>query len=239
METLDVFRSSVLYTHEELATRLEEASAMASPPGQPRKGYEDVDTFLAAASKHLNAVDAVFLPEVRSQVPHGVRYVREYLAVARGLELALNHVKARAYGSVFQMGRPWSEVWAEVQEALDVQRRSEFMLAERIALVLDETEIVRLADRLHAAERAAPTRPHPYLPHTGVAGRVARRVVHTVDSFWDTVEGRMIPEPVRPPHAAPGPLTQYLLADPHFVDEDEDEGADERAGSEPLAARGA
>ena len=32
-------------------------------------------------------------------------------------------------------------------------------------------------------------------------------------------EGRMVPEPVRPPHGPPGRLTQYLLADPRFAEE--------------------
>jgi hypothetical protein len=45
-------------------------------------------------------------------------------------------------------------------------------------------------------------------------------VLHAVDSFWDTAEGRMIPEPARPPHKEPGLLGQYLLADPRFDEEE-------------------
>ena len=216
METLDVFRSSVLYSHEDLAQRLEQAREMAHSAEEPRKGFEDLDTFLAVASKHLNAVDAALLPAVRASVDEGADLVRDYLAVARGLELALNHLKARAYGSVFQMGRAWSAVWGEVEDALRVQRSAEFGLAEKLAAAMVNDDLESLAERLHDAEDSAPTRPHPYLPHVGVAGRFARRLVHTVDSFWDTVEGRMVPEPVRPPHAHPGPMTQYLMADPHF-----------------------
>ena len=50
METLDVFRSSVLYSHEELAQRLEQAREMPHSAEEPRKGFEDLDTFLAVAS---------------------------------------------------------------------------------------------------------------------------------------------------------------------------------------------
>src|SRR6476661_2564881 len=89
MDTLDVLRSSILFTHEDLAARFDRASAMLYTPGQPRKGYEHIDTFLSVASKHLNAIDAVLLPEVRRTVPDGDHLVHEYLHAAKTLELGL------------------------------------------------------------------------------------------------------------------------------------------------------
>jgi hypothetical protein len=47
-----------------------------------------------------------------------------------------------------------------------------------------------------------------------------------VDAFWDSTEGRMLPERERPPRKPPGLFSQYLLADPRF-DEDEDQDKDE------------
>src|SRR6476619_6852934 len=114
MDTLDVFRSSILYTHENLSARFDHASAMLSTPGQPRKGYEHIDTFLAVASKHLNAVDAVLLPPAAHLAPDGTTVVHDYLHAARGLEVALAHAKGREYESVFDAGRPWQAVWADV-----------------------------------------------------------------------------------------------------------------------------
>ena len=73
---------------------------------------------------------------------------------------------------------------------------------------------------MQGAEASAPTRPHPYAPHTGVAGQVSRRVMHAVDAFWDATEGRMVPEKERPERGKPGRFAQYFLADPRF-DEDE------------------
>jgi hypothetical protein len=219
MDTLDLLRSSILYTHENLSARFDQASAMFHTPGQPRKGYEHIDTFLAVASKHLNAVDAVLLSAVRKLVPDGGHVVHEYLHAARELELALAHVKAREYGSAFDVGRSWHSVWADVGRTLAEHRRAEFRIAELLAARMSEPGLEALADRLHAAEKAAPSRPHPYTPHTGLLGLVARKVMHAVDSFWDAAEGRMVPEPPRPPHKAPGKVTQYLLADPRFDEE--------------------
>jgi hypothetical protein len=219
MDTLDALRSYILFSHQELAARFDRASAMLRTPGEPRKGAEHIDTFLAMASKHLNAVDAALLPTVRKSVPDGAHVVHDYLQTARGLELALAHVKAREYGSVFDAARPWSEVWSDVGRSLDAHRRHEFALGELVAARFDATRLTTLADRLHGAETAAPSRPHPYAPHTGIPGLVARKIMHAVDSFWDAAEGRMVPEPARPPHKEPGKVTQYLLADPRF-DED-------------------
>lgn len=219
MSAVDALSSTVRHTHETLATRLDIASTMVSTPGEPRKAYEGIDTFLAIASKHLNAVDAALLPSARKALPDGAALVHVYLGAARELEVALAHVKARAYGSTFEAGHHWEAVWTDVRTALGAQRRAETDLAARLTAALELALLDELAERLHRAESTAPTRPHPYAPHTGVAGAVSRRVMHVVDSFWDTAEGRMSPTPERPSHKAPGRLAQYLLADPRFDEE--------------------
>ena len=78
-----------------------------------------------------------------------------------------------------------------------------------------------LAEALQAAEATAPTRPHPWAPHTGRRGLGVPRVLHAVDAFWDTAEGRMAPEPEPPAKPKPGLMWQYLLADPRFDEEEE------------------
>ena len=77
---------------------------------------------------------------------------------------------------------------------------------------------------MQGAEASAPTRPHPYAPHTGVAGQVSRRVMHAVDAFWDATEGRMVPEKERRDRGKPGRFTQYFLADPRFDEDEPPEG---------------
>jgi hypothetical protein len=216
MVSVDVLNSSVRHTHDQLAMRLAAASRMVITPGQPRKAYERIDTFLAIASKHLSAVEGTLLDVARKRLPDGSDAVHDYLQSARHLEVMLAHVKARAYGSAFEAGHHWQEVWDDVGDALGSQQRAETELADHLSEVLDAEELDDLTERLHRAESSAPTRPHPYAPRTGLAGRVARRVLHAVDSFWDTAENRMTPEPERPRKEKPGILTQYLLADPRF-----------------------
>ncbi|MDQ4113002.1 MAG: hypothetical protein M3306_18200, partial [Actinomycetota bacterium] len=65
----------------------------------------------------------------------------------------------------------------------------------------------------------APSRPHPHLPHTGLSGKVVRRVARPVDAIWDAVEGRSVGNPKPLPHKEPGLFWQYLLGDPRFPDD--------------------
>ena len=220
MGKTDVLRNSIRDTHQQVTDHLGAARAMESSPDRPRDGFARIDAFLATTSKHLHAVDAVLVPPARREVPDGGALVHDYLRSTKDLEVVLAHVKAHEYGSVWESPFAWPQVWSEVDEALTDHHRHEAMLGDRLSDALDDAELARLSDRLHDAEQGAPTRPHPYTPHTGVLGAVARRVMHTADQFWDTVEGRMIPGPEPEPKKRPGLVAQYLLADPRF-DEDQ------------------
>ena len=219
MGTNDVLRRSIQQTHDGLAERLQAARAMGAPPEEPRQDYQRIDLFLACASKHLHAVDAVLLPRARKQVPDGGHLVHDYLRSAKDLEVVLAHVKAHEYGSVYESAYAWPGVWSDVRTAMWDHRRHEQVLGDRLTASLDDPAIDVITERLRNAEFAAPTRPHPYTPHTGLLGLVARRVMHTVDSFWDAVEGRMVPEPRRTPKKEPGRFAQYVLGDPRFDEE--------------------
>lgn len=229
MDRRDALRSSVQQTHDDLAARLLRVRTLTPTPGQPRKAFEAIDTFLARASRHLGAVDAVLLPTARQRLDGGSHVVHDYLHSARQLEVALAHAKARVYGSVLEAGHPWSAVWDDVAATLAAHRRLEVGLAEQLTAVTGPGEVGALALQLHRTEARAPTRPHPYTPHTGLPGRVTRRVLRAVDAFWDTAEGRMSESPVPKPHKKPGLVAQYFLADPRFDEAGSGEPKDRRA----------
>ena len=216
MGTTDVLRSSIQSTHDSMTERLEAARGNGAPADGPRQGYARIDAFCAVASQHMHAVDAVLVPVARKQCPDGSDIVHGYLHAVREFEVVLAHVKAHEYGSVYESSFEWPAVWSDVSEAMALHVEREQALGETLTETLDDEGLVELTERLRAAERAAPTRPHPYTPHTGLLGLIARRVMHTADTFWDTVEGRMVPEPARRPKKPPGRVAQYFLADPRF-----------------------
>jgi hypothetical protein len=109
---------------------------------------------------------------------------------------------------------PWSEVWDDVRREFDRHNELELAVAEDVAAALGRDECDALAERLYRAEVRAPTRAHPYTPHSGPLGRASRKIWAAADRFWDTAEGRVVPQPVRPPsklHAHDSLVGQYLF----------------------------
>lgn len=212
---VDTLADTVTETHDVLTTRLADAEACRPTRELPRDRMRATDPFLASTSRHVAAVNAVLGPAARRHLPDGRRRTRELARQSRRLEGALFQTKSKLYGSTFVVRRPWASIWHEVGEELDAFWTLERGLVDDLATCTSAADRDALAERLFRAERHVPTRPHPYLPHRGVTGRVARQVALRVDRFWDTAEGRMVPEPVRPHRSREGRMTQYLLADPH------------------------
>lgn len=206
-------------TQRSLEERLGEVLAPHPDPLRPRDTYAATDTFMAATSRHLAAVQAVVLGHVRRTVPDGDAVVHDYLAVARDLEQTLSLIKARLYGEAHAIHLSWPELWMRARGQLAEHNRLESHMVGELVRLGDPVEMDGLAYKVFDAERHGPTRPHPTLPHTGLLSLVARRVWAIADRFWDAAEGRVIPEPVHPaPHKHDSLLAQYLVADPKFDD---------------------
>ncbi|GAB2979035.1 hypothetical protein [Nocardioides montaniterrae] len=215
----DELTSNVELTHEVLSARLAHARTCHPTPNRPRDRFPATDRFLASTSRHVAAANAVLLPAVARQMPEGRQLAREFARQSRRLEAAMAQAKGKLYGSTYSIRRPWTSVWGEVHDELEAWFGLEESMVARLAADPDVRR--NLAQRLYTGETHAPSRPHPYLPHRGLAGRVARRVARGVDRFWDTAEGRMLPEPVHTAtHSRDGRMARYLLADPE-VDEAE------------------
>jgi hypothetical protein len=204
-------------TQRSLEERLGEALAPHRDPHRPRDNYAAVDTFMAATSRHLAAVDAVLVKRVRHDVPDGEGISQEYLHVARELEHTLALIKGKLYGEAHAIHLAWSDLWEAAHTQLEAHNRSEQTMVSALIAHGRPAEIDGLARQVFDAESHGPTRPHPRSPHTGLFGLAARRIWAYADRFWDTAEGRVIPDPVHPrPHHHDGLLGQYLVADPKF-----------------------
>ena len=212
---VDTLADTVTQTHAVLYARMHSAASCRPTRATPRARQSATDPFLASASRHLAAANAVLGPAARRHLDHGGQRAHEFAQQCRRLEIALAQVKGKLYGSTFVVRRPWEAIWEEVRHELAETRRMEAELVADLAAVAPE-RCDDLAERLYRTERRVPTRPHPYLPHLGLSGRMARRVAVQVDRFWDTAEGRMVPDPIRPMRGRDGRLIQYLLADPHL-----------------------
>jgi hypothetical protein len=215
----DTLAMTVAATHRSLEERLGEATSPHQDRSRPRDAQAAADMFLAATSRHLAAVEEVLVDEVRRVVPHSEQLVADYLEAARDLEQVLSLVKARVYGEVHAASLGWSDLWVRVRTRFDHHNRLENEMVARLAEHGAEDHSDALARAVFEAEIKAPTRPHPLLPHRGPLGHLARKLFAIADRFWDTAEGRIIVDPVKPPpHKHDSLLAQYLVADPKFDD---------------------
>lgn len=206
-------------THQSLQQRLDEATRASRGRPAPRARQALVDAFAAATSRHLAAVEEVLLPEAAHRSDAAAERAEDYLRAARHLEHALARVKARQYGEQHVAHLAWPAVWNDVRGRLSGHNDAERALVAELTGHLDDDRAGELAFDLYRAELRAPTRAHPYIPHTGLLGHLARRVWSVADRFWDTAEGRVVPEPVRSQprdHSHDSLLRQYLTGVPHL-----------------------
>lgn len=210
---------TVAATHRSIEERLGEVLAPHDDPRRPRDGQAATDTFLAATSRHVAAVEEVLLDEVRRLVPGSERMVADYCEAARDLEQVLALVKARLYGGAQAVTLAWPDLWSRVRTRLARHNTLEVGLVDALVEHGDAVHVDGLARAVFEAETHAPTRPHALAPHTGRLGHLARRMLAVADRFWDTAEGRVIPDPVKPRERHHDSLmSQYLVADPKFDD---------------------
>jgi hypothetical protein len=215
----DSLARTVEATQRSLDERLGEVLAPHRDPHRPRDTFAATDAFLAATSRHLSAVEAVLVDQVRHVVPDADGLVHDYLLAARDLEHTMFLVKGRLYGEAHAIHLDWAQLWVRVQAQLADHNRLETRLVDELVRHGDPDLVDGLARRVFDAETHAPTRPHPMLPHLGLLGRLSRRVWAVADRFWDAAEGRVIPDPVRPrPHRHDSLVAQYLVGDPRFDD---------------------
>jgi hypothetical protein len=204
-------------TQHAMELRLHDALIPHRDPLRPRDHYAAIDTFVASVSRHLAATEAVLATEARHTVPGGRKLSHDYLSAARRLEHALVRIKGKLYGEAHLIYLAWPSLWADARERLDEHNRLETNLVEELLRHGAPVMIDGLARRMFNVETHGPTRPHPRTPHSGLLGSAARRMWALADRFWDAAEGRVIPEPVRPPARRHGGLiAQYLVADPKF-----------------------
>jgi len=238
MGTTTCLQEALQHTHDELCERLVSARHTIDRREISRRGCPPIDLFLSGTSKHLHAVDQVVLPCARHVNGEGSQLVHDHLGAAKQLEVLLAHVKAHEFGSVYETSFDWATVWSDVEEAFVGQWEQESRIGVRLSEALPDDELQRLCDRLAAAEERAPSRPHPFLPHTGAGGSLARRFMRAADAFWDAVEGRYVPQPRRKEHKRPGLIGQYLMADPRFEEEEPARESVERPGTDRQNAEG-
>lgn len=97
-------------------------------------------------------------------------------------------------------------------ESVERLSKEEGELRERLSDELSPLDQQRLADAYRDALERAPTRPHPYSPHSGKAGSVLHRINAWRDHLMDAMDVRRVPTPHHEQQPAkPSRWGDYLL----------------------------
>ena len=210
----------------ELALTYEHARIreLAEPAHHPAAAHPDrrhqTDWFYAIAAQHLAAAEDVLLPYVR-RLPDGGDMVSRYVGNAKELERSLRFLKGRQYGDSRMQDVSSSEVWHSIDRLLAEHEQLETTYSQRLSERMDQADVNTLTEDLLEAEEVAPTRAHPYSPHTGLAGRLAHRMWRVADTAWDSAEGRVVPTRYHVHPKRDSALSHYLYGTP-MQENDED-----------------
>ena len=197
---------------------------LAGPAHHPAAAHAErrhqTDWFYAIAAQHLAAAEDVLLPHVR-RLPDGEDLVTRYVGNAKELERLLRFLKGRQYGDSRFMDLHPDELWQQIDRLLLRHETMETEYSQRISDHLDASDVNTLTEELLEAEEIAPTRAHPFSPHTGMAGRMAHRMWRMADNAWDSAEGRVVPikNPAHPKRDSA--LSHYLYGTPMSEEDDQ------------------
>jgi hypothetical protein len=213
--TASTLEMALTYEHE----NIRDLAAPAHHPaaGRPDRRHE-TDWFYAIAAQHLAAAEDVLLPHVR-RLPDGRDLVADYVGNARQLERSLRFLKARQYGDSRVIHLDPLDVWEVIDRLLDEHEQLETEYGRMLSEELDSEQVSDLTEELLSAEEDAPTRAHPYSPHTGTAGRLAHRMWRIADTVWDSAEGRVVPTKYHEHPKRDSALSHYLRGTPIATEE--------------------
>ena len=179
-------------------------------------GYDTEDAYdgeVATLSGHLAAVETVLYPVARRRLDGGRDEVAAQQRLSRRIERLMRLIEGHFYGEVHAIDMQVEPLQRQLAQLVDTSRRSELDLARRLDATLTTAQRRAVEEDFAAAIKHAPTRPHPYTPHTRGLARFAFHVCSVWDRAFDVMDNRHVPGPK--PQRRLTPLTQwdrYVLA---------------------------
>ncbi len=168
--------------HRQLAD-LYSLLAAAAPTAGDERLQTLTDVLIATLVRHLTAEEQYLYPTVRAVLPDGQRLADIEVEADEAIGYALRRLAAGPSSDLRGL--------EEIEPALRLHiSRCESRLFPRLREVLDETELIRLGNRVEIAEEAAPTRPHPGTPSTPPWNKLVDPVVGVVDKVRDVATRR-------------------------------------------------
>lgn len=187
IDVIEVLRKD----HEDvrLALRELEADAVAEPGAGNRRLWrrkEMAERLVAEESRHEAIEERYFWPTVRERVPHGDRLAEQAISQEQDARRVLDQLERTEPG----YGEFETLLWQLIAASRAHMEFEETRVWPRVERALSERDRCDLGALLERAKKAAPTRPHPGIPPSHGAGRVAGPIAAAADRIRDALAGR-------------------------------------------------
>lgn len=211
---------AVLEPHSTIAKLFAEARAAVPTQEDPRLPFAKCDAFVATLSRHLAAVEDVVYPVARREMDNGPRRVAQQVRLTRGLELTMRALVGTFYGDAYYPSEVRDLLWDRMEQLLKLHDNAERPVVTQIDEQMSPPEQRSFIIEFATAVESAPTRPHPYSPHSTWLSPAQHRLWAIADRAMDSMDNRIIPAVRRPRTTDPDSLlTQYLSGSPQFAEE--------------------
>jgi hypothetical protein len=168
--------------HRQLTDLYGSLAAAADGPDQRLAALTGVLT--ATLTRHLSAEEQYLYPTVRAVLPDGDRLADREVGADQAIQYALRRLSAGGPADLRGL--------EEIEPALRLHiHRCEDELFPRLRAALNETELIRLGNRVRIAEEAAPTRPHPGTPAGPPWNKLVDPLVGVLDKVRDVAARRV------------------------------------------------
>jgi hemerythrin superfamily protein len=152
----------------------------------PAERRETADQLIAELVRHAVAEEMFVYPEMREHLPNGEEVVEHDKQEHHELEVLMKRLEGLDAGDPQFM-----ETIAELRDVLRDHVRDEE--GEQFPLLranIPVDRLVSLKDKVEAAKKAAPTRPHPDAPNSALFHKLVGPGVGLVDRLRDRLTGR-------------------------------------------------
>lgn len=159
---------------------------LEKPGGHPQRRRDLAHVVIAELMGHSSAEEQYLYPATRQYLPRGDQIADHEIAEHASAEQVMSQLmKLAATDDAFDqlLAKLISDVRHHVRE-------EERELFPRLREACDRATLVELGEKVLAAKKLAPTRPHPAAPDTPPLNKIAAPVMGVVDKARDAVTHR-------------------------------------------------
>lgn len=154
--------------------------------GDARNRRAVVEQVTVELVRHSVAEEQYLYPAVRDLLPDGDEIADREIAEHAEAEQLMKDLERTDHGTPH-----FEELVSQLMRTVRAHiAEEENELFPRLTAVCDRAALLDLGDKVVAAKKTAPTRPHPSLPHTPPGNKVAGPVVGVVDRVRDALSNR-------------------------------------------------